>query len=185
MSMAISHIGFHYDEREDRVRLVCDDVNRRTQVLWLTRRMTLRMVRGFATLLSRYTQDIWPAMGATRTDAIVNEHLAALSYPSGFRPLPPRPASATSATTAAGRTVLESLVSHVDVRPEGDRFGLIFHSGQGELLHIRPTREEFHRLLAALLNLSVRAQWDVPIQDSWLAAAEQARQTSSKGMSLH
>ncbi len=193
MAAVVSNIRFQYDEREDRVRLVCEGQGVPVRHLVFTRRLTIRLVRGLATLLERHGRPSWADRGAAAgTNPLVHEHLAAISRPQ-LRPPAPAESESPAVNPSDPTTVAvnlqkppDMLVSHVDVQIGDERFGLTFFAREAKLLRLKPTREELHRLLGGMLSLSGRARWSIPVDDTWLREVEVLRwSSSSQGQALH
>ncbi len=192
MGAGVSNIRFQYDAFEDRLRLLCELPGKPTRSLMFTRRLALRLVNGFAKLLERKSWQSLATPTSSQTNSLVHEHFAAVAQLEGGRAsaaeksahteeVQPAPAqdSAQSAEFA------DVLISHVDVQLNGERFNLTFFNQHEKQLRLKPTRAEMHRMLAALLNLSEKAGWNISVQDTWLSDLEISRLAASGQTSLH
>jgi hypothetical protein len=151
-----------YDENEDRIFVDCSDAEASCR-LWLTRRITGRLLRAFVDLLERSNPSLLKTPADMRQDVIAFEHLSAIS-----RPEPPPGAGAGQAVADSGAALLHRV--DVDVLPEA--FRLVFHAATEPKAGLTINRTEFHKTLALLDQCATAAEWDVGGATEWLRAAD-------------
>lgn len=191
-------LSFHQDE--DRILMVCRGGTGSSQAVWLTRRITRRVLKEFGMLLLRSSVAAARAPASLRTDVIILEHQAALKRqakasdasepigagadgngatdarrPAGAGSPGAKPTEARPGDRARLRLVgTESiaLVSKIDVQIRSHSFTVSFFQGETVRLRTSFSRTGAHRLLSALDKLAQRAGWDVEPARGWLAQVD-------------
>ena len=162
----VSNITFSYSEAEDRLLLNCAGQSA-AQTLLLTRRVTRRLLGGFAEALVRTSPSLVKVPADLRREVIVLEHFSSLATEVGSGNQPGPTGEATSAEELG-----QALVWKVDLEIQPTMFRLAFHSGERPLVTLGLTRRDFHKLLAALDRWALVAEWNIRGDAGWLNDAE-------------
>lgn len=175
-----------FDPDEDRILMVCTGTGW-TKAMWLTRRITRRILEGFGSLLLRSSAAAARAPAALRTEVIVLEHLAALHEPAKETQDQESQDGGTDeagSALAPGRNAASSerlrlvqpgailLITKIDVQMGAHKFTLSFYQGEQLCLRTSFGRVAFHRLLSALDKLAQRAGWEMEPARGWLALVD-------------
>ena len=157
-----TRISVGYDETEDRIFLDCSDAGARIR-LWLTRRITQRILAAVAELLERSSPTLLKAPADMRQDVIAFEHLSALSAPEA----PP----ATPGEGADGARISDrgaALLHKVDIETQPYAFRLVFHAADGPKAGLTVIRTDLHKTLALFAQAASVAGWEMAGSGEWL-----------------
>ena len=158
-----TRISVGYDENEDRIFVDCND-NETACRLWLTRRITQRLLGAFVDVLERSSPRLLRTPADMRQDVIAFEHLSAIS-----RPEPVAPAAGVGQAMADAGA---ALLYRVDVEIMPEAFRLVFHSPTEPKAGLTINRMELHKTLALLDQCATAAEWDVGGATEWLRRAD-------------
>lgn len=162
-----SKLSLVYDGVEDRILLLSEDADGAICRLWLTRRMTNRVVLALVKWLGEQSASqlpqVPPATAQTWNQA------AAVSQ---FIPSAPVDVAISSPSAAAAdapaSVAAEGLVRSVDVQRSGDSYMLIFHLGPEPTLASPFSAVELRQWLSILHGLYQTAGWSMEAWPSWM-----------------
>lgn len=163
-------ISVLYHAAEDRLALVATVADNSQLALTVTRRLTTRLVNGFAHLLERTSSAAQEAPSRVRGDIVMFEHQGALAVAQAASA---GPVSSAGAATGAGvgtetMRLPVLLMDALDVKITPERFILILKSGGKPMAQMKVTRSDLHRLLALLRRKCDEADWHIKTETSWL-----------------
>lgn len=181
--LVVKTITFGYDDDADRLFLDCSDPVTALR-LWLTRRLTRRLLAAFAGALERSSPAVRKAPADARQEVMAMEHLMSLAVEQAA-PQQPSPDAAAGDGTGPGVAQTEAasppedrrraaLVSRIDVEIHPTEFRLLLHSADNPLASVGLNRGEVHKVLAALDHWARVAEWDIAAAAGWLDGAERA-----------
>ena len=168
-----------YHSAEDRLLFVVTGADNLKRAIMVTRRLTIRLIDGFAHLLDRTSSAAQEAPEWARSDMIMFEHqgaLAKVQAPSAASVTAPgavtqkKPMSDTvaGAGSAAKTPPLPILMDAVDIKIKPKSFLLTLKSGGQAVSHMEVGRGDLHRFLALLRRKCDEADWRVVNQTKWL-----------------
>ncbi len=156
-----------YDGVEDRILVLSEDAEGEIYRLWLTQRMTNKVILALVKWLGEQSASqlpqISPATAQTWNQA------AAVSQ---FIPSAPVDVGASAPSSAPAEPpaslAAEGLVRSVDVQRSGDSYMLIFHLGSEPTLASAFTAVELRQWLSILHGLYQTAGWSMEVWPSWM-----------------
>ena len=156
-----------YDGIEDRILLLSEDGEGAICRLWLTQRMTSKVVLALVKWLGEQSANQLPQVPA-ETAQTWNQAAAV----SQFIPSAPVEVSVLSPSMApadpASSVAAEGLVRSVDVQRSGESYMLIFHLGSEPTLASPFTAVELRQWLSILHGLYQTAGWSMEVWPSWM-----------------
>lgn len=156
----MTQITFGYSDSEDRIWLASSDGSR----YWLTRRLLASLIGPVTEVLQKSVPggEIPHALATAQRVALEHEE-ALVDSPEG------QPAIAKNKETrATGAAPAKPplLVSSITFQADSERCSLIITASEPTRIDVN--RMDFHRLLAALHQITVVAQWDLKGLPEWL-----------------
>jgi len=145
-------VTFAYDVAEDRIAAVLNVGTSEAWACWLTRRITLPILRQVQGLLDRTSALAWQAGAEFRTEIAAFEREAAVANLSGA--LRPTPADSLK-TSAAQAKCLERLT----ITPQGGAFQLTLQTSANDGASGLIERADVHRILQMLRGEVHKASW--------------------------
>lgn len=170
-----------YDETEDRLLMTCRAAGGEAVTLLLTRRITRRLLAGFAGVLARSSPTLGRTPAELRAEVIVLEHLGALAGAGAVLPEAGPPGPEAGPAADGGRPAIK-LVTKVDLQTLPDRFLLVFHDAESALVRLAARRPEFHRLLSLLDRHAAAAEWSIRGDAGWLGQTEAVMRAATAGV---
>ena len=155
------NLSVGYNEQEDRLLLACTD-GVQVQHLWLTRRMTGRLVKSASDLLEKSSLAATRAPIDLRGELIAFEHQSAMAQPDAVRP------GGLEQPAAGLRDLGMALVRRVQIDVLPTQFRLVFHGSDGALVELLLLRADLHRLLAVFNQYATVADWGFGQERDWL-----------------
>jgi hypothetical protein len=139
----------------------------RTQTLLITRRITRRIIRGLAQILAQSSAVMARVPLSHKSDVLVWEHLSALQLAGHGKE------NDDLADEQTDRPPMPwPLLEKVDINVEPASFHLEFVGADRKSLPLDVTRNELHRLIAALRQAARHAEWDLDAEVGWLVEAD-------------
>jgi hypothetical protein len=161
-------ISVLYHAAEDRLACVATAADNSQLALMVTRRLTTRLVNGFAHLLERTSLAAQEAPERARGDIVMFEHQGAIASGAQAAPaaesLPSQGISKGTETTRLPSMLMDAI--DIKIRPK--LFILSLKSGGKAVAQMQVTRADLHRLLALLRRKCDEADWDIKNETSWL-----------------
>jgi len=165
-----------YHAAEDRLACVATAADNSQLVLTVTRRLTGRLVNGFAHLLERTSSAAQEAPERARGDIVMFEHQGAIAsgaqptQASGSSPIPETATEGATGTSQGPETkrLPSVLMDAIDVKVTPTLFVLILKSDGNAVAQMEVTRADLHRLLALLRRKCDEADWDIKTETRWL-----------------
>ena len=166
--MPVAHkLSQVYDSVEDRILLLSEDAEGAVCRLWLTQRMTNKVVLALVKWLGEQSASHLPQVPA-ETAQTWNQAAAV----SQFIPSAPVEVAVSSPSAASAATPLsvaaEGLVRSVDVQRSGESYMLIFHLGSEPTLASPFSAVELRQWLSILHGLYQAAGWSMEAWPSWM-----------------
>ena len=171
-------LSIGYSDSEDRIWI---RVEKSTALWWMTRRLALRLIEQWATLMERSYPDAdaaaaadaeaQRARAAERARALRREHGSAVAVARGTKVEPVgRPAPGVELATC--------VLASIDLSVRADLVTLVLKA-PGRTEPLKMSRQEAHRMLDALLARCRRSGWYDATLPHWLAgdAAEPAAES--------
>lgn len=156
-----------YDGVEDRILLLSEDAQGAICRLWLTQRMTNKVILALFKWLGEQSASQLPQVPPTTAQTW--NQAAALSQ---FIPSEPVEVAVTSPSSAPPGAVplieAEGLVRSVDVQRSGEDYMLVFHLGSEATLSSPFTAVELRQWLSILHGLYQTAGWAMEAWPSWM-----------------
>jgi hypothetical protein len=154
-----------YDGVEDRILLLSEDDQGSICRLWLTQRMTNKVVAALVKWLGEQSASQLPQIPADTAQTW--NQAAAVSQ---FIPSAPVNVSSTPPPLAAvAPSASEGLVKSIDVQRSGESYMLIFHLGTEPTLASAFSPVELRQWLSILHGLYQTAGWSMDIWPIWMA----------------
>lgn len=161
-----SSISLVYIEAQDRLALFVSAASGEQLALMVTRRLAARLVNGLAGLLERTSAAALEAPAEARGDVVMFEHQGAVAaVQAAPRQAPP------AGSAAVDHQVASILMDSVDVTTHRDSFVLLLKSGEQALASLQVSRSDLHRIVAVLRRKCEEAEWNLPIETTWLDLA--------------
>lgn len=174
LPLAVTSISFLYVEKEDRLALIVSSAAGDQLALLMTRRLAIRVINGLAGLLERTSAKAQEAPAEVRGDVVMFEHQGAVATADhetletpGVNEGQGKSRQAPQATDDQ-QQVATVLFDSIDVTTHPDRFTLGFRAGQQLLAGMDVSRSDLHRIVAVLCRKVEDAQWQIPIETTWL-----------------
>ena len=154
--MRINHITTEYDQAEDRVRLAIATTEQQTHVLWLTRRLTERLVPALV-------KDLKVELGDE--DAKPSDVQAAQVYAQLEARISKKPAKSVTVDVEA----THGLVHEMKIKSASNDMRVIeFHCKGMETAELVVKPAELRQWLEALRQAFVNGQWRNDVWPAWL-----------------
>ncbi len=165
-----------YSDSEDRVwmRIEGSSAN-----WWLTRRLALALIRQWATLVEKSYTDEGLSMPSPQDDTAATAGRARSAHKAAVASAKP---VAPVGRPAPGVETVNRTVSSIDLTVKPNRFDLVF-KGAGAQDAVRLSRDEAHRMLAALCDRCRTNGWFNATLPGWLVgdAGAAGSQGSARG----
>jgi hypothetical protein len=154
--MRINHITTEYDQAEDRVRLAIASTEKQTYVLWLTRRLTERLVPVLV-------KDLKVELGDE--EATPSDLQAAQLYAQLEARISKKPAKSVAVDAGAS----QGLVHEMKIKSTANGMRVIeFHCKDMEVAELVVKPAELRQWLEALRQAFVNGQWRNDVWPAWL-----------------
>jgi len=154
---------------------VASDESGKQLTLLLTRRLTGRLINGFASLLEKSSIKVAKAPAEMRNDVVLLEHQWALTKArktkGGEKSAEAPAVQPRVRTKSAPGSFLGTLVTGVNVTTYSSHFGVIVKNGSDIVLDFTATRSELHRILDMLRTKANQADWGITLSATWLEPA--------------
>ena len=155
-----------YDGVEDRILLLSEDGERAVCRLWLTQRMTNKVVLALVKWLGEQSANQLPQVPPETAQSWNQAAAVSQFIPSApvevSAPASPAPSPAKASSAAEG------LVRSVDVQRSGESYMLIFHLGAEPTLASPFSAVELRQWLSILHGLYQTAGWSMDVWPSWM-----------------
>jgi hypothetical protein len=152
-----------YDAVEDRITLTCRITDAEVLALFLTRRLSEKLVNGLGAMLTNSSPLAQRTPPTMRHDVVMMEHHSAVAAP----PAPRRGASVQQMPLAQHGQ--GHLVNEVQVTVNPHSWIVVFRDRTQVLMRFEAAREDMHRLLDLIKRTSAAANWALRIDVGWLA----------------
>lgn len=161
-------VSILYHPVEDRLAWVVTAADKSQLALTVTRRLTTRLVNGFAHLLERTSSAAQEAPQRARGDIVMFEHQGALAVVQAASSGSTSNTGTGAATGPEATRLPSMLMDTVEVKITPEKFILTLKSGGKAVAQMEVTRGDLHRLLALLRRKCDEADWRVVTETSWL-----------------
>lgn len=151
-----------YDAVEDRIALTCRVAVSAELRLYMTRRLTERLINSLGAILVHSSTLAQRASPVVRSDVVMMEHHGAVAA----APVVKHDSVQPRSLQAARYRYLVTDIS-LDVKPSA--FGVTFRAPHQDLIHFEASRDDLHRLLDLIQRTAANAEWKLQIDVNWLA----------------
>lgn len=163
-----AQVSLAFNMPEDRLFLwFANKEGKITPGLFLTRRMTARLIDGVAGLLARSSSTASRAPEEMRDDIVLMERqgaMAAAAQSAGD-------AAAQPAASAPAVPTKAVLLQKVDIATKPATFQLVLHPAGANPFAVEVNRADLHLMLEALQRRAGEAGWNLSPDTSWLSGA--------------
>lgn len=171
------NLNFNYVEAEDRLIIVVQGEYGEKLGLFLTRRLTERLVNGFAGILEKSSPMAAQAPAEMRGDVVLLEHQGALEGAGSKGTSSTAAAAGSGASPAIPRQqqiqITTALISSVDISTKPTHFEIVIKSVDKVLVRFDINRSGLHRVIGLLTEKAEEAaDWNIRIEASWLEAGQ-------------
>lgn len=159
-----------YDMAEDRLVCIAKTSAHEQLAVAVTRRLTTRLVNGFARLLERTSSTAQQAPSEVRSDIVMFEHQSALTVVQAdvADPVPGPKASPQENLKSQPVQKPIMLMDAIDVTCMPGQFVLTLKCVGQSLVQMQMGRDDLHRFLALLRRKCDDADWQIVHEISWL-----------------
>lgn len=157
-----------FHEAEDRLLVLASDAKGGQEGLVLTRRLTARLINGFATILERSNIAASTAPDELRNDIVLMEHQGALAGSELLAPVGEPQTQAPAASTGGKVQIRPRLVTSVDVKTNPTDFHMVLKAAGGLPVAVVLNRLDLHRIVELLRQKAEAAGWNLQIEADWL-----------------
>ncbi len=172
--LVLKKITARYDAIEDRLALHAEAVDGQQAQLWCTQRLFNRLAKALVSLLDQELGNTAPA------SRIGSQHLHAMEQGAAQAQLAPQ-----TPVSAPVKPPVSGLLGSVDISRRGQRFELVFKSGDQPLAGVTLTATEMRQWLGIVHRLYGQAGWSTEAWPAWFKAAQSGLTDAAVVKALH